>query len=372
MAKYRKTRTKQPTRPADGWKVRNVQLDSGSYYLRLYEVSRRRKIKLGRADEFESKEALEAAAEEIRLKHHKVKARNVTFKQFCRWFYLPVAKAHVRRATYDGYLTIYNVHIKPRPEADSRLWEFSTVEVQTLLHAIAAAKSLTGMTLRHIKAFLSGVFRQSIEMGYFRGANPVHEARLPWKARPSADTYAYTMDEIHAALPRLQLPARAAFAIAAFAGLRRSEIQGLEWTDVEGDRLWVRRSVVRGRENEPKSKASRAWVPIIPPLRAVLDEYQPEDATGRLFPVSLGYIAKRQFKKAGLLHGFHAARRGLASNLFDLGIDDLTVSRILRHSGVQVTRQHYIQLRDARVDDAMGRLQTRWDGIRTNAAAGTS
>jgi integrase len=104
----------------------------------------------------------------------------------------------------------------------------------------------------------------------------------------------------------------------------------------------------------------------------VLDEYRPEDATGRLFPVNLGYLAKRQFKKAGLLHGFHAARRGLASNLFDLGIDDLTVSRILRHSGVQVTRQHYIQLRDARVDDAMGRLQTRWDGIRTNAAAGTS
>ena len=354
------------------WKVPNVQLDAGSYYLRLYEGSRRRKIKLGREDEFESKDALEQAAQEIRLKHHKVKARTVTFKQFCRWFYLPVAKERVRRITYEGYKTIYDVHIEPRSEANSRLWEFSTVEVQTLLHAIVAAKSLTGMTVKHIKAFMSGVFRQAIEMGFYRGANPVHEARLPWKVRASEDTYAYNLEEIHAALPLLALPARTAFAIAAFAGLRKSEIQGLEWTDIEKDRLWVRRSVVRGRENEPKSKASRAWVPIIPPLRAVLDEYRAEDATGKLFQVSLGYIAKRQFKKAGLHHGFHAARRGLASNLFDLGIDDLTVSRILRHQGVQVTRQNYIQLRDARLDDAMSRLQTRWDGIRTNAAAGTS
>ena len=148
-------------------------------------------------------------------------------------------------------------------------------------------------------------------------------------------------------------------------------MQGLEWTDIEEDRLWVRRSVVRGRENEPKSKGSRAWVPIIPPLRDVLDEYRAEDATGKLFQVSLGYIAKRQFKSAGLHHGFHAARRGLASN-FDLGIDDLTVSRVLRHQGVQVTRQNYIELRDARLDDAMSRLQTKCDGIGTNAAASTS
>ena len=370
MAKYRKTRTRQPSR--DGWTVRNVQLDAGSYYLRLYEGSRRRKIKLGREDEFESKDALEQAAQEIRLKHHKVKARNVTFKQFCRWFYLPVARVHVRRITYSGYKTIYDVHIANRPEADHRLWEFSTVEVQALLHAVAAAKDLTGMTLKHIKAFLSGVFRQAIEMGYYRGANPVHEARLPWKARPSADTYAYSLEEIRTILSRLPLPARAMFAVASFAGLRRSEIAGLEWTDIEGDRLWVRRSVVAGLENVPKSRASRSWVPIIPPLAAILNEYGAEtERTGRIFPFGLGHIVRTQLRKAGG-QGLHAARRGLASNLFELGVDDMTVSRILRHQGVQVTRQHYIQLRDARVDAALSKLSDRWDGLGTEEATPTS
>lgn len=348
------------------WKIPNVQLDSGSYYLRLYEGSRRRKIKLGREDEFETRAALEQAVEEIRAKHHKVKARTVTLKQFTRWFYLPVAKEHVRAITYSGYKTIYDVHVEPRPEADSRLWEFSTVEVQSLLHAIAAAKDLTGMTLKHIKAFLSGVFRQAIEMGFYRGANPVHEARLPWKARASADTYAYSLEEIRAILPRLPLPARGMFAVAAFAGLRRSEIAGLEWSDIEGDRLWVRRSLVAGHENVPKSRASRSWVPIIAPLAAILTEYGAStDRTGRIFPFGLGHIVRTQLRKAGGC-GLHAARRGLASNLFELGCDDLTVSRILRHQGVQVTRQHYIQLRDARVDAALAKLSDRWDGIGTD------
>jgi integrase len=53
---------------------------------------------------------------------------------------------------------------------------------------------------------------------------------------------------------------------------------------------------------------------------------------------------------------WHAFRRGLASTLFELGCDDLTVQRILRHARVNVTRERYIRLRDPKVEDAMNRL----------------
>jgi integrase len=350
------------------WKVANVQEDSGSYYIRLYEGSHRKKIKLGRLDEFPNRESLVAAAHEMSLRHQAVPSRTITLSQYIKWFYLPTAKAHVRTVTAKGYETLYKVHVKPRPEADRKLWEYTTVELQALLHAIAAAKSLTGMTMRHIKAFLSGVFRQAIQTGHYKGVNPVHEARLPWGVRESGDTKAYTLDEIHAVLERLPLPVRAAFAVAAFAGLRRSEIAGLEWSDIENDQLWVRRSVVAGIENRPKSKASRSWVPIIAPLAAILNEYRAslDDAQGRLFSSNLGYAARRY-----RFH-FHAARRGLSSNLFGLGVSDLTCSRILRHQGVQVTRAHYIALRDATVDDAMEKLNAKWDELRTDENARTS
>lgn len=54
--------------------------------------------------------------------------------------------------------------------------------------------------------------------------------------------------------------------------------------------------------------------------------------------------------------GWHSFRRGLASTLFELGCDDLTVQRILRHAKVTVTREHYIKLRDPKLEDAMSRL----------------
>jgi len=41
--------------------------------------------------------------------------------------------------------------------------------------------------------------------------------------------------------------------------------------------------------------------------------------------------------------GWHAFRRGLASNLNRLGVDDSIIQGILRHSTVSVTQNHYIK-----------------------------
>ena len=42
-------------------------------------------------------------------------------------------------------------------------------------------------------------------------------------------------------------------------------------------------------------------------------------------------------------HGWHGFRRGLASNLNRLGIDDSVIQRILRHTTVATTQNHYIK-----------------------------
>jgi len=56
-------------------------------------------------------------------------------------------------------------------------------------------------------------------------------------------------------------------------------------------------------------------------------------------------------------HGWHAFRRGLATNLHDLGVNDLTIQRILRHSDVTTTRKSYIKTIPRQVVDAMEQLQ---------------
>lgn len=56
-------------------------------------------------------------------------------------------------------------------------------------------------------------------------------------------------------------------------------------------------------------------------------------------------------------HGYHAFRRGLATNLRALNVDDLTIMEILRHSDVAVTRASYIKRVGQKSIDAMDRLE---------------
>jgi integrase len=58
--------------------------------------------------------------------------------------------------------------------------------------------------------------------------------------------------------------------------------------------------------------------------------------------------------KAGVQwHGWHAFRRGLATNLHRLGVSDKTIQRILRHANVAVTQNCYIKTLDAVAAAAM-------------------
>jgi len=56
-------------------------------------------------------------------------------------------------------------------------------------------------------------------------------------------------------------------------------------------------------------------------------------------------------------HGWHAARRGLGSNLNHLGVDDSVIQRILRHSNIAVTQTYYIKSMPKDVQSAMNALE---------------
>jgi hypothetical protein len=56
-------------------------------------------------------------------------------------------------------------------------------------------------------------------------------------------------------------------------------------------------------------------------------------------------FADREYpvRAAHAMYGLHAFRRGLATNLRDLGIHDIVIQAILRHSNVSVIRASYIK-----------------------------
>ena len=56
-------------------------------------------------------------------------------------------------------------------------------------------------------------------------------------------------------------------------------------------------------------------------------------------------------------HGFHAARRGLGSNLYRLGVADKVIQQILRYSNVAVTLGYYIKSNKSDVTEAMEKFE---------------
>jgi len=181
---------------------------------------------------------------------------------------------------------------------------------------------------------------------------------VPRHGREPGQTHAYDLDQILQILDLLPLLAKSLVATAAFAGLRQGELRGLEWNDYKGSEFIINRSIWMSVVNLPKTRASRDFVPVIPALAEILDEYRrsmgnPEAGvifhSGNGLPISVNRVARRLIRPAlKSIHlpwyGWHAFRRGLASNLYAMGAQDKVVKRILRHSKPHVTKERYIKV----------------------------
>ena len=134
--------------------------------------------------------------------------------------------------------------------------------------------------------------------------------------------------------------------------------------------LFVTRSVWRSVIGEPKTEKSKAPVPVVPQLAEKLDQFRESHGNplkGSIFANSLGRpldleaLYRRQMqdllKRAEIQWvGWHGFRRGLASNLNRLGVDDSVIQAILRHSTVSITQACYIKTARPDAVAAMRRL----------------
>lgn len=71
--------------------------------------------------------------------------------------------------------------------------------------------------------------------------------------------------------------------------------------------------------------------------------------------------ADHEFKRDGMRpewHGWNAFRRGLATNLHRLGVNDKTIQAILRHSNIVTTQNIYIKTVSSDSAAAMKLLET--------------
>lgn len=359
----------------------------GAWYIRLREkvtqdgvAKRKQHWKwLARVEDYPKKsEVLPLAHEHIARTNRTAKSSNpgVGIVDYFENVYLPAIKGKLAGSTVKGYKDSWRCHIKKR--ITGRVRDFRTVDGENLMTEIEAANKmedhdLAHGTYRHIKVTLSAMFTFAKRKGVYEGANPMTGVTIPKGKKYGRKRLAYSLDEVEAHLqafaddPLVQ----AIVGTGAFTGLRLGEIRGLCVEDDEGHLLNIRRSVWRTIVKDTKTEEDDddpGVVPIIRPLRLLLDRVKP--AYGWLFPNTIGgaldlhnlaeRVIKPRFKEKCLLwKGWHAYRRGLATNLHALGVDDKTIQAILRHEDVSTTQRSYIKTPPQIVTNAMAKLEAQ-------------
>lgn len=294
----------------------------------------------------------------------------MTLSRFVEDIYLPFVQSRKRVSTCHGYRNLWKRYLKVH--GDIALRDFSTAEGERILSSVAETNDLSGTTLRHVKAFLSGVFRRAKCLDVIRSENPMRDVLIP-NGRPAEETYAYSLEEISQMLNMLPEPAATIIAAAAFTGARKGELRGFLWENYDGEAIRISHSYWRSHLQEPKTRKSKAPVPVIAQLAERLNLHRAlsgNPASGLVFPapavegrpINLDALAvdviRPTLNRHGLTwYGWHAFRRGLATNLHRLHVNDQIIQRILRHSNVSVTQACYIKTAEEDVVAAMRSLE---------------
>ena len=199
---------------------------------------------------------------------------------FVERVYLPFTKQQKRPSTHRGYSQMWANYLKKLCEA-AWMREVKTHHVQSWLEEVGKDYAISKTTLKHIKNFLSGVFRHAAQQGYFDGASPVKLAEVPAFAPNGAETKPYSLEEVAIMLRVLSEPSTTVVTTAAFTGLRLGELRGLTWESYEPAQdeeslgwLNVTRSVWRSTVGDPKTAKSKAPVPVIPQLAQSLQAHR--------------------------------------------------------------------------------------------------
>lgn len=316
--------------------------------------------------------------------------------------FLPRAEQRLKPTTYRNYLGDWQRRLKPIVRRDRTLLkDYKPVHVQRWLDEIGKDE-LSRNSLKGIKSMISGLFKEARRLGFYDNSNPCQDTKVNPHAAPPALTHAYSLEEIWAMLARFPEPAATAFAVAAYTGLRRGEIEGLQWPDYRDGELHVTRSIVNGQVSTPKTAMSAAAVPVIRPLAERLEMHRLRNGNPEVGPIFRTSVTKEHPNgtpysmhnlqsrfmmpslnrcvhcglSEGLPHlkakdcpgyerdqsipewkGFHAARRGLGSNLYRLGVHEKVIQKILRHSNVSTTTSYYIKSTAPDVTAAMQQFE---------------
>ena len=328
---------------------------------------RRRPSVVVRGDERKAGMALA----KLLLEAGRVPEEDVSVRQFLVDMYLPHVEGRLRARTVDGYRCKIEKHVLP-DLGDTTITDLTPYVLDRWLDAVKGSER----SRLHVYRVLNAALNVAVRWRLLEN-NPLRAVEIP-KVRGSRKPDVLSLEEAAQYLEAFEGHALEPIVVLALAaGLRRSELAGLRWTDL---RFWKETgedgavteqgevSIVRGLhdrkgvvlEEQPKSVTSTRVVALpdwavatLKPMRGLGPLVTEKGAPMKPWRISHEY--RRRLTAAELrIVQLKNLRHSHACLLLDAGVDLYTVSRRLGHSTVSVTESHYVKPSEAADKAAAG------------------
>ena len=182
---------------------------------------------------------------------------------YCEDIVKLTGKPRKKPSTVRGYKQIWNQHLKGH-FANLTLQEYEPHTGTRFLQSLTSTQGKS--TIKHIKALGSSLFRRAVIEQRIK-VNPWHDVQMPEDAIEPQRTGHYTLEEAEDMISALvdHVDCQLVLALSCFLALRPGEIAALKWEDFDADSVHIRRSVVRGHVDIPKTPESIAEIPLVEP-----------------------------------------------------------------------------------------------------------
>jgi len=278
---------------------------------------------------------------------------SVSFKDYTLKWYSTYKAPKLKPTTASGYLSVFNSHLFPA-WGDRPINRITTADIQVFLNE---RSHLAEKTLKEMLVLIRAIFRSAKEDKLII-ENPAESTRLTIPSSKKTEREALTEDEladIVRSLSKLEDDDRRLMSLLIFTGMRRGEVLGLRWEDIDAEAGWihvVRNAVYPAGKNDavigtPKTEKGKRSIPLDPELWKLL---QPAMTTGYVIggkkPITkMVYV--RTMERIGRkidLHGAtaHAFRHSYATLLNATGASPKTIQGIIGHADISTTMNRYV------------------------------
>lgn len=290
----------------------------------------------------------------------------ITFMEYTETWFKTYKEGKLKPTTLSGYKSNLKRHIYP---AIGHL-HFDEITTDTIQQFLTDRQDLARNTLHTMLVLISEVLDSAVE-DELLPKNPAASKRLFIPSDKKNRRPALSLEELKDVIRQLQEVkdplCRRMLALMLFTGMRRGEVLGLRWEDIdfENGMITVNRAVTYSPNQPivttPKTSNGVRTIPLNPQLKEFLE---PCDTKGYILggdkPLTKMVFTRvfKDIQKAVDLHGAtpHVFRHSYLSMLNQAGVDPKTIQRIGGHGNFMLTYNLYVHSSDEQIMDADKRV----------------